>query len=118
MPQTQEKPLRKLRVVEISSSAPAAACGRHQLDHTDLGVHKNAGFPYVFQHSNLLAEQASARLGQHSRTLLCTALNLNDEEINRLFASGVSGENGNGSKQLKQLKPANNLKKIISNNDR
>ena len=118
MPQTQEKPLRELRVVEISSSAPAAGCGRHQLDHPDLGVHKNAGFPYAFQHSNLLAEQASARLGQHSRTLQRTALNLNDEEINRLFASGASGENGNGSKQLKQLKPANNLKKIISNNDR
>jgi len=64
----------------------------HQLDHPDLGVHQYAGFPYSFRHSYLQSDQASARLGQHSRTLLRSELGLSDAEIDSLFASGVSGE--------------------------
>ncbi len=64
----------------------------HHLDHPDLGEHKYAGFPYAFSHSDLQSEQASARLGQHSRMLLGTKLGLSDTEINELFAAGVSGE--------------------------
>ncbi len=63
----------------------------HQLEHPDLGTHQYAGFPYLFRHSKLQSEQASAQLGQHSRSLLGSELQLKDERIDELFEAGISG---------------------------
>jgi crotonobetainyl-CoA:carnitine CoA-transferase CaiB-like acyl-CoA transferase len=64
----------------------------HQLDHPDLGEHLYAGFPYQFSISKLESKMPSARLGQHSKALLKSELALSDKDIQKLFDSGVSGE--------------------------
>jgi crotonobetainyl-CoA:carnitine CoA-transferase CaiB-like acyl-CoA transferase len=64
----------------------------HQLRHPDLGEHQYAGFPYQFSHSELVSNEPSARLGQHSRAILQSEFGLSDEDIQTLFDAGISGE--------------------------
>jgi hypothetical protein len=60
--------------------------------HPDLGTHRYNGFAWCFSRSTCVAAFGSQRLGESSREVLSSELGLTDDEIEALFAAGVSGQ--------------------------
>ncbi len=62
-----------------------------RIEHADVGEHRYAGHPWRIDGLLERSDLPPPRLGEHSRELLRERLGLDDDEIDALFDSGVTG---------------------------
>ena len=74
------------------------ACGHlerrgwfRRIEHPDMGEHRYNGHPWRFAGLPERSDSPPPRLGEHSREVLSERLGLSDDEIDDLFARGVTG---------------------------
>ena len=82
----------------VRTTAELMAC-RHlqqrswfrRTEHVDMGEHRYNGHPWRMDSLRERADLPPPRLGEHSREVLRERLGLSDDEIDDLFARGVTG---------------------------